>query len=398
MSIKKYSRTEQLFNKNDYIDAGTYYIGTNKLNTSNNTKMLLIPCEPNTTYTVSRATVITHRLIIGFVTSSQLYADMPVYGQQGSSAALTATSTSGADSAYLCVYYGKSGGSDSSTPEELQAQLDELMVNEGVTALPYQPYYDWITTPYRKYETATDTITTLPKTIIGDGRNISAYTIKGNMSQSGTPTPSSPITPSECGDLVTSGQHSGEYVISITLGGNNYPVYLSEPLRKIGDYADTIAADGTVTRVIKKLVLDGTEDWHLTNGVLYLAVSGYQKISGITCACTHYPAANNVSGTAGVVEGTVCMGTGTADRLFIKDSQFSSAAVFEQYLVGQYTAGTPLTVWYVLATAETETITAPSIPTTGTAESFDVDTTLKPSEVSLTYHGWHEHSDTKYTT
>ena len=31
-----------------------------------------------------------------------------------------------------------------------------------------------------------------------------------------------------------------------------------------------------------------------------------------------------------------------------------------------------------------------------TAEQFDVDTTLKPSEVDLTYHGWHEHSDTKF--
>ena len=50
----------------------------------------------------------------------------------------------------------------------------------------------WVTVPYRKYETATDTITSLPKTIIGDGQNISAYTIKGNMQQSGTPTPSNP--------------------------------------------------------------------------------------------------------------------------------------------------------------------------------------------------------------
>ena len=53
---------------------------------------------------------------------------------------------------------------------------------------------------YREYGTDTDTITSLPKTIIGDGQPISSYTIKGNMSQSGTPTPSNPIYPTECGD------------------------------------------------------------------------------------------------------------------------------------------------------------------------------------------------------
>ena len=58
----------------------------------------------------------------------------------------------------------------------------------------------WVTVPYRKYGTDTDTITSLPKTIIGDGQPISSYTIKGNMSQSGTPTPSNPVYPVETGD------------------------------------------------------------------------------------------------------------------------------------------------------------------------------------------------------
>ena len=43
----------------------------------------------------------------------------------------------------------------------------------------------WVDVPYRKYETATDTITTLPTEIIGDGTNASAV-IKGNLTQSGT--------------------------------------------------------------------------------------------------------------------------------------------------------------------------------------------------------------------
>ena len=62
------------------------------------------------------------------------------------------------------------------------------------TMPPYEPYGNtWNEVGYKKYETATDTITSLPKTIIGDGQPISSYTIKGNMVQSGTPTPSNPV-------------------------------------------------------------------------------------------------------------------------------------------------------------------------------------------------------------
>lgn len=76
----------------------------------------------------------------------------------------------------------------------------DVMLNKGSTVLPYEPYGNtWNTIPYRKYETATDTITSLPADVIADGQSASAV-IKGNLSQSGTPTPASPIYPTETGD------------------------------------------------------------------------------------------------------------------------------------------------------------------------------------------------------
>ena len=84
----------------------------------------------------------------------------------------------------------------------------------------------------------------------------------------------------------------------------------------------------------------------------------------------------------------------------------------KEYLAAQYAAGTPVTLYYALQSATTTTVNEPlrkigdysdsvsnavTIPTSETAQTFDVDTTLAPSEVSLTYHGWHEHTDTKYT-
>lgn len=89
----------------------------------------------------------------------------------------------------------------------------------------------------------------------------------------------------------------------------------------------------------------------------------------------------------------------------------TNIASVKAWLAAQYAAGTPVTVWYVLTTTETgivneplmkigdyaDTVSATNIPTTGIPETFDVQTTLKPSKVQLTYHGWHEHADTKYT-
>lgn len=143
--IQKYDRTANLFDLNNIMDGGNFYpnTSTSKMVASNNTKILLIPCNPLTTYTISRANAITMRFTMCFITSAEIYVDMPVYGIAGGNNYLTATSTSDVDSQYLCLYYAKSGGSESSTEAEIQAQLAEIMINEGSTALPYAPYLDW---------------------------------------------------------------------------------------------------------------------------------------------------------------------------------------------------------------------------------------------------------------
>ena len=138
-------RTAQLFDVNNIVDGGDFYPSNTyeSIVASSNTSILLIPCKPSTTYTISRKTWITKRFAMCFVTSSNLYDGMPISGFAGSitdSGNLTATATSAANSQYMVIYYAKHGGSDSSTQSEIQAQLNELMVNEGGTALTYEPY------------------------------------------------------------------------------------------------------------------------------------------------------------------------------------------------------------------------------------------------------------------
>ena len=490
--IKKYQKTAQLFDyttmstgsNNAYLKSDGTLQGDNAWNVTD-----YIPCDG---VNFVLAEVGGNAPSICFYDSNKTFISGTQYntGGVGTKAAIYATASSNAK--YIRFSY-RTG--------TLPDDVAQLMLNEGSTALPYEPYgdsfKDWF---YREYGTETETFTSLPQTIIGDGQNISAWSMKGNMSQSGTPTPSNPIYPTECGEKTanlspvntltgtsssvrtqfntafsglqfeadtqytislkftgnygynygifkvcfthtddtttksgwittnpdittiltsTAGktvqsvtitdfnnpvdstemtnimlnkgatalpyEPSGLYKIPILSNGVSYPIYLSEPIRKIGDSVDTAPSTGTANRAIKKLVLTGQESWSEygtgTGHFYYISLSPYAMIN-IYPVCSHYNTVRVAS------EGK---------QLRVYES-YESTTDFTTYLQQQYANGTPVTVWYVLATATTESFTAPTLPTSGSQQTFDVDTTLKPSEVSLTYHGWHEHSDTKYTS
>lgn len=232
----------------------------------------------------------------------------------------------------------------------------------------------------RKLTTATDTLTTLPIDLYADGNNATVG-LKGDMEQSGTPTPTAPIFPSECGKMVNS-----QWALPIFSAGQTNNIYLSEV---------------PTTRYIKKLVLNGTENWTVGKAGTeseYYVLPGTAAIQGNGYS-SHYIYRNIT--TSNTVEGMYVVSTG---GVRCRDKSYSSVDDFKSFLAQQYANGTPVTVWYVLATPETgvldeplrkigyyaDTVSGITIPTITGADSFDVLTTLKPSEVSLTYTGWHD--------
>jgi hypothetical protein len=169
------------------------------------------------------------------------------------------------------------------------------------------------------------------------------------------------------------------YKIPISSAGQTTPIYLGE--------AET-------TRRIRKLVFDGTESWQAGTENFYRIIDSFgEGIPYSSVICTHAQHSTiNDNGKA----------------LFIKISDFSpisSVTDFKAYLSAQYAAGTPVTVWYVLATETTGIVNEPlmkiddyadtlnmeqagvSIPTLNGQTVIDVDTTLKPSEVYIKYQG-----------
>ena len=177
------------------------------------------------------------------------------------------------------------------------------------------------------------------------------------------------------------------------------PVYLTEQLMKIGNYADSLDSNGTVTYNIRKVVVTGEEAGWTQDGT-YGSNNRYRLyLSNVKNTGTYITDFYNshFKVQEGYAANTSVIWYGSSQYVYISvpSSDYPTLTDFKTWLQGQYAAGTPVIVYYLRATPTTETVTVPTIPTTGGEVTLDVDTTVKPSELDLTYHGWHEHEPKK---
>ena len=191
------------------------------------------------------------------------------------------------------------------------------------------------------------------------------------------------------------------YKIPISSGGVTTNIYLGST---------------QTVRQVKKIMFDGTENWMQSSSYTFYirSVNDYLHIKDIICVSSHYVAQINVDDGDPIDYGTCCFYCGVDEHgediyvLYLKNiTAYSTVADFKAFLAAQYSAGTPVTVWYVLATPQTATVNEPlmkigdyadalsnaaSIPTTEGANSITVDTTVLPSEFTATWTGWHDSS------
>lgn len=182
------------------------------------------------------------------------------------------------------------------------------------------------------------------------------------------------------------------YKLDISCGDTVTPIYLGE-----------VAS----TRRIRKLVLNGEENFvYDSNYTRFRFVMPNSLIIGVRrtpVICTHYEALTDGRPIEEVISNTIYSDSARQDRWWIDDERFSSANDFKAYLAEQYSAGTPVTIWYILTEPETAIVNEPlmkigdyadeiiniSIPTIVDTNTFNIDTVVQPSEVTLYYHGWH---------
>jgi hypothetical protein len=166
------------------------------------------------------------------------------------------------------------------------------------------------------------------------------------------------------------------YKIPISSANTTTPVYLGEVQTE---------------RKIEKKVFTGNELWIKSNNIIFIYNFGVANQSPLFC--THFANANN-SG--------MWNGNSWVFQVDITQHGMSNRDEWTAFLQQQYTAGTPVTVWYVLATPQIAIVNEPlmkigdyadevsnaaTIPTVNGSNTFDVDTTVKPSEVYIKYKG-----------
>ena len=183
------------------------------------------------------------------------------------------------------------------------------------------------------------------------------------------------------------------------------------PISSAGQGVDIYLGEVRTTRRIKKLVLTGNESWHIYNNSYYITVNDYYRMYDIgshLSACSHYPNEQkpNLSemhyGLGGIVDGQTHT-RWNGNIVFNPSPTISSLTDWKSYLAAQYAAGTPVTIWYVLAEPETGIVNEPlmkigdyadtvsmeqaevSIPTNKGSTTLDVDTTIKPSNEYIKY-------------
>ena len=167
-----------------------------------------------------------------------------------------------------------------------------------------------------------------------------------------------------------------------------------------GQQTETVYLGNTQSvRAVKKLVLDGTEDWtNISTGRVQINLSNQRRY--VAPYCTHYKGVAKIQ-YSDMEYGEV--NTSISGKLVFYDENYQTGSAFAAYLAQQYAAGTPVTVWYVLATEETGIVNEPLmkistysdsisgilLSVTAGANALDTSTTVKPSEVSANYSGWH---------
>lgn len=139
-----------------------------------------------------------------------------------------------------------------------------------------------------------------------------------------------------------------------------YPAFLSVgniPLRALSDGNTTIAdtydtANNTITRRIHEKILNGTENWTSDNGYFRYTIA--DKLQGkYFMYCTHFQYTENTSiATTNGQFGA----PNTSNSIYFNATDYADVTAFTTFLAQQYANGTPVIVYYPMATTVTESL------------------------------------------
>lgn len=202
------------------------------------------------------------------------------------------------------------------------------------------------------------------------------------------------------GDLVTSGEHAGEYKVPVTVSNDadalTTSIYLPEQIRKVRDYSDYIdyGSQKFVHRVVRK-VFDGTEQFSAsekTNVINYYVpvITMGNAGNSINCTSNHISVvsgnenwANRRVPNAQYVSSFFQNDASQIRFVWNDNNGVVNLASLTSQLSTWYANGDPLIVDYIIVEPVEEQVTLPALPTIAGTNTLSVGTQVQPSSVKI---------------
>lgn len=224
---------------------------------------------------------------------------------------------------------------------------------------------------------------------IKGGKNgfVEDYRIYGNCVQDGTPTSSNPVVIQSVGEY---NEATGKYDIPVKVNDTVVTISLDEPLRKVGDYADTIDfASGTVRRIIKREFITTVETRSSnsgTNKIFLTAITGVPLLgvnkNGL-CISDKFANGGEYSYSRLPSYTNVIQSYVTSSGGYRVAYTFEGNISLEE---AQSLIGDGFEVCYVLKNAVVEKIELPKLPQFKGTTIYETNTQIAPSGIEVQYY------------
>lgn len=245
-----------------------------------------------------------------------------------------------------------------------------------------------------------------PLTFKGKGKDLKNYRIYGNT-----------VNSENVGDLITEGEHAGEYSVPVTVTNGTDTettnLYLPEPLKMVGDEAEYIDYREQKMHRVRKNLLQNTATSQTRRGITFtvntdgsITCSGILKsdeyadlvISGVFLGDIDILENGNyiVSCANGSNNTSLIIGNSEGEVGRIRAAEKNISANLTWAILRIYQANPAITLYPMIRKADIEDdtyepyiedteldVTLPALPTLSGTNTLSVGTTVKPSKVEI---------------
>ena len=186
-------------------------------------------------------------------------------------------------------------------------------------------------------------------------------------------------------------EHPG-YKVPITVSNGSDTkttnIYLKEPLRKIGEYADYLdLTNKKVVRYVTEVVFTGSETWSkytsVSNHYQTTVNNNFFDIQNNLILSNYYNNTNTKIYYYSSADYDVI--SADAYRIRFKNKDIETLEEWKNHVLNKYNSGIPIKVVYVLMAPTEESIDVPEIPSLTGNVTYTIGTSIKPNKIEYGY-------------